>query len=125
MDHLIDLNFSAKKRRRNSPEVRPRDGHVEHVCTASGSIPRKRRGHLEFCAKERVRYAFSFKWLDFYVGPSFFARFCSIMLNIGRLDVRFFARIFFLQTCLGVALTGSCKMRRDCFSSPLGKKPEC
>ena len=30
--------------------VRPREGHVAHVCKISASISQKRRGHLDFCA---------------------------------------------------------------------------
>ena len=44
------------------------------------------------------------------------------MLNTGRSDLRFFARkMAFLQACLGVRPTLSCKMRRNFFSPPLGK----
>ena len=43
------------------------------------------------------------------------------MLNTGRSDLGFFARKF-LQTCLGVRPTESCKMGRYLFCSPpLGK----
>ena len=43
--------FSAKKETKKIyTHVRPRDGHVEHVCKIAGSISHKRRGHLDFCA---------------------------------------------------------------------------
>ena len=46
-----DQLFSAKEKRRPPPpEVRPRDGHVEHVCKTSGFISQKRRGHFDFWA---------------------------------------------------------------------------
>ena len=47
-----DQIYSAKKKGSPPPpEARSRDGHVEHVCKISESIPLKRRGHLDFCAE--------------------------------------------------------------------------
>ena len=40
-----------KTKKKQPPEVRSRDGHVEHVCKSSGSICYKRRGHLDFYAE--------------------------------------------------------------------------
>ena len=39
-----------KTKKKQPPEVRCRDGHVENVYKSSGSICWKRRGHLDFCA---------------------------------------------------------------------------
>ena len=78
-------------RRKKKTGVRPRDGHVEHVCKKSGSISQKRHGHLAFCAQTLVRYVISFKLIGFGVRSSFLSRFC-LMLNTGRSDLRFFAR---------------------------------
>ena len=35
---MYDQTYSAKRRKNPPPEVRFRDGHVEHVCKKSGSI---------------------------------------------------------------------------------------
>ena len=42
-----------KTKKKQPPEVRSRDGHVEHVHVwkSSGSIRSKRRGHFDFCAE--------------------------------------------------------------------------
>ena len=46
----LDQDVSAKKKKNPPPTVRPRNGHVEHVCQKSGSISQKQRGHLDLCA---------------------------------------------------------------------------
>ena len=51
--HLKQNLFQRiKKKEKKVPDVRPRDGHVEHLCKISGSISQTRRGHLNFwCVK--------------------------------------------------------------------------
>ena len=48
VDHLGPIFFGEKKRT-PPPEVRPRDGHVEHGRKVSGPISQKRRGRLDCC----------------------------------------------------------------------------
>ena len=53
-DPYVDQTYSAKKKRKKPPpEVRPRDGHIEHVCKVQnwGYIFLKWRGHSEFLRK--------------------------------------------------------------------------
>ena len=80
-------------------------------------VSQKRRGQLDFCAQQWVRYVISFKLLAFRLGSIFFARLC-LMLNTGRSDLRFFARKN-LQTRLGVDRAKNAA--QFFFSPPLGK----
>ena len=48
--------FSEKKAEK-TPEVRSRDGHVEHVCKSLEPISQKRRGHLDFLCGKHVYFA--------------------------------------------------------------------
>ena len=51
----LEPSFSAKKAGdypppSSPPEVRPRDGHLEHVCKISWATSQKRPGYFYFCA---------------------------------------------------------------------------
>ena len=54
MGATLDQTISAKKKIGEKKQgVRPRDGHLERVCTFSGSTPQKRSGgHLNFRAQK-------------------------------------------------------------------------
>ena len=41
VDHLSPIIFGEKKERKKKTDVRPLDGHVEHVCKISGSTSQK------------------------------------------------------------------------------------
>ena len=48
VDHLSPIIFGEKGKRKEPSWVRPRYGHVNHVCKISGLISQKRRGHFDF-----------------------------------------------------------------------------
>ena len=62
MDHLAPNIFGEKKKEEPPllPEVRPWDGHVEHVYEISGSLSKNGVGILVLCVV-RVRYVVFFK----------------------------------------------------------------
>ena len=111
-------NFFGEKKKKKL-EVRPRDGHVEHVVQNFSG----RRGHLFglLCVKmSKMRYFR--KLLGFSVGSSFFARFC-LMFITGGSDLRFFARKILQVACLGVPPTNRFVQNaaRSFSSPPFGK----
>ena len=115
---IIHQIFSAKKKKKKL-EVRPRDGHVEHVVQNFSGW----RGHLFglLCVKmSKMRYFR--KLLGFSVGSSFFARFC-LMFITGGSDLRFFARKILQVACLGVPPTNRFVQNaaRSFSSPPFGK----
>ena len=50
-------NMFSEKKAEKTPEVRSRDGHVEHVCKSLEPISQKRRGHLDFLCGKHVYFA--------------------------------------------------------------------
>ena len=89
-----------KKEKNPRPEVRSRDGHIQHVCKKTGSICKKRCGHLHFCAENMCILRSCLWLLGFSLGSSFCVAF-HLVFKIGRSDLRMYAWNF-LQTRLGV-----------------------
>ena len=56
--------FSEKKAEK-TPDVRSRDGHVEHVCKRLEPISQKRREHLDFCVENMCILRSCLKLLGF------------------------------------------------------------
>ena len=78
-------------RLKHPPEVRSRDGHVEHLSKNSGSTSSKRRGHLDFYAESMRILRSCLEFLDFSVGSGFCVMF-HLTFNIDRSDVQMYSR---------------------------------
>lgn len=74
-----------------------RKGRKQHVCTVSGVISKKRRGHLDFCSDKVQKKRHCLVITEFQYGIDFWR--CNL-LNIEHTQVRY--SYFCAKNCTGV-----------------------